>query len=445
MRCTSPPGFSAGFDACFRQALAVSPAWSGVNGARPQPALPRVGELAELRPFAAARQAPLSMRATSRQREPLGHAESDMDPARIDLAAALWNVELPRDDISPRLDAATLDTQRRQVLACMLACSTEAYSLDVAKVPGIGGFRLAAAWSSRTMKLWVGRSHPNVCAMVLGFSGTRMEDRGDVLCALKGQVPTPHANPLGDGLHRLGWVGSGWQERWHAEAQAVRGGEGKRMADILAGLAAQARASGKALSVSVVGHSLGATVATLAGFDIANFLSHRGERGKVSIHAFNPPRLGIQASGRYLQAFEAAAMQQDGALQLSLRQFTRELDPVQSLPFFMQHAGWTAGVSRGDEYRHAAQAASHVRVATYNDRASSRIDLSGNHELSDWKSVFVSDMSAASLRRLFVDDEPKPAGPPDGLRFGRRQLLLKVMRLLPGQGVRPAAPQDPPQ
>jgi len=324
----------------------------------------------------------------------------------------------------------------------MLACSAEAYALDAASMPGIGRLWLDPDMSSRTLKFWEGASHRNVCATVLGFSGTHMEDMSDILCDLKSQVPSPHANPLGDGLHRLGWVGAGWQERWHAEAHAVRGGEGKRMADFLAGRVAAARVSGKMLSVSVVGHSLGAVVATLAGFDIANFLRHRGARGKVSIYAFNPPRLGLNVSGTYSQVLEPAATQQDSALRFTLRQFTREMDPIQSVPLFMQHPNETASVSRDGECRFSAQAAGNVRVATYNDRASSRINVPSNHELPAWKSVIASGMSATDLRGLF-DDDPEPAKPPEGLRIGRRQLLMKVVDLVSRRGVAPAASPDP--
>lgn len=216
-----------------------------------------------------------------------------IDAVRVDLAGALRYVELASGPTRLRSDAGNLDATRREVLECMRACAGEAYTADLEKIPDVGRLRFAAELSTPTLKCWESASHRDVLAVVVGFSGTRMEEADDLLCDLKSQIAHPHVNPLDGRLPQLGHVGAGWQERWQAEARARRGG-GLHLADILAGYVATARERRQQLSVSVVGHSLGAVVATLASFDMANYLGASGANGKVSTYAFNPPRLGLK-------------------------------------------------------------------------------------------------------------------------------------------------------
>lgn len=218
-----------------------------------------------------------------------------IDPVRVDLASALRQVDLTPGLARPRPGTGNLDARRREVLECMRACAGEAYTADLGKVSDVGQLRFAAEMSSPTLKCWESASRHDVQAVVVAFSGTRMEEADDLLCDLKSQMAHPHINPLDRRLPQLGHVGAGWQERWQAEALARRG-DGQHMAEILAGYAAAARERRQPLSVSVVGHSLGAVVATLASFDIANFLGTSGAHGKVSTYAFNPPRLGLKVS-----------------------------------------------------------------------------------------------------------------------------------------------------
>lgn len=355
-----------------------------------------------------------------------------IDPVRVDLASALRQVDLTPGLARPRPGTGNLDARRREVLECMRACAGEAYTADLGKVSDVGQLRFAAEMSSPTLKCWESASRHDVQAVVVAFSGTRMEEADDLLCDLKSQMAHPHINPLDRRLPQLGHVGAGWQERWQAEALARRGDD-QHMAEILAGYAAAARERRQPLSVSVVGHSLGAVVATLASFDIANFLGTSGAHGKVSTYAFNPPRLGLKGvEDTYRRALASLAGPQEGALRFTLRQFTRNMDPIQSVPLFMQHPDWADGTHRGRGGTYAAEARGGVRIVTYNDEAASRVNLSLNHELSLWKTAIASGMSDAALHSLF-DGRPKPGPGAEALRMSRRRFFLSLVDGAPGQ------------
>ncbi len=357
-----------------------------------------------------------------------------IDPTRVDLASALRQVDLTPGLAGLRPATGNLGARRREVLECMRACAGEAYTADLGRVPDVGRLRFAAEMSTPTLKCWESVSHRDVLAVVVGFSGTRMEEADDLLCDLKSQIAHPHTNPLDSRLPQLGHVGAGWQERWQAEALARRG-DSRHMAEILVGYVATARQRRQPLSVSVVGHSLGAVVATLASFDIANFLGASGANGKISTYAFNPPRLGLKGvEDTYRRALASLAMPQEGALRFTLRQFTRNMDPIQSVPFFMQHPDWADGTHRDRGDAHVALAPGGVRIVTYTDEAASRVNLSLNHELSLWKTAIASGMSDAALQSLF-DGRPKPEPGAGAPRLSRRRFLLSLVDGVPGQQV----------
>ncbi|GKS92681.1 lipase [Acidovorax sp. SUPP2539] len=325
-----------------------------------------------------------------------------LDMASVDIADALWAVDLPQAGGARGLPSRTTQALQRAVLEGMRDFAGQAYTVDFAEITGRGGMRFAADQSSAATKCWDHLEHPQVLAVVLGFAGTRMEDPDDLLCDLKSQIPRAHANPLAAGLPDLGRVGSGWQERWQAEAMAPRA-NGLDLGGLLMRYAGMARDSGKTLSVSVVGHSLGAAVATLASFDIAHFLDANGARGKVSTYAFNPPRLGMEAVAQRYIAPKTA-----GGMAFALRQFTRSLDPIQSMPMLMHHPGWAASPRPG-----TYSAAGNPQVVTYQDRWADRINLSANHELPQWQPVIASAMHPSDLEHLFgAVAQQVPAPPP---------------------------------
>ncbi|SBV50877.1 hypothetical protein XBLMG947_1659 [Xanthomonas bromi] len=286
----------------------------------------------------------------------------------------------------------------RVVLECMRACAGEAYTADLAAVADIGGLHLDAPMSTPRLKLWEGATDDAI-VVVLGFSGTRL-DANDLLCNMKSQIAQPHVNMLDVRLPTLGNVGAGWQEWWQSEAQLPRT-DGAVMKDVLTRYADRARDSGKALSISLTGHSLGAAACTVAGFDIAHFLRADGVSGDVSVYAFNPPRLGQAGIERlYVDTLQS----EHSALRFTLRQFARALDPIQSTPLFMHHPHWDHD-SDADADAERAGSASGDRFAqfvTSIDQPASRINLADNHELTLWRPYFLSTIQQAELQRIFA-------------------------------------------
>ncbi len=329
----------------------------------------------------------------------VAHPPGDIDLAQVDLGQALACVDLPaapakgggHASISP----AVLERMRREVLECMRALSGHAYTEDSSRIPAVGGLVFESTWSTPALRCWQGATQ-DAEVLVLAFSGTRMDDRKDLLCDFSSQWTRPHRNPFGDHLPALGAVGMGWQDRWHEEARASRAG-GRTLRSLLATSAADARDAGRMLSVSVTGHSLGAAVGILAGVDIANFLRHKEIDGQVSTYAFNPPRIapdGIE--GRFQEALELRLGSNPG-MRFALRQFVREQDPIQSMPLGMRHPAWShlqgSRVHRTD--------LAHAMIATCADRPASRWNPAANHDLSPWKQAIGQGMSASELRALF--------------------------------------------
>lgn len=251
--------------------------------------------------------------------------------------------------------------------------------------------------STPRLKLWEGATDDAI-VVVLGCSGTRLDAADDVLCDLKSQIAQPHVNMLDERLPRLGNVGAGWQEWWQSEAQLPRT-DGAVMKDVLTRYADRAKGSGKALSISLTGHSLGAAVATVAGFDIAHFLRADGVSGNVSVYAFNPPRLG-QAGIETL--YMDTLKSNYSALRFALRQFVRALDPIQSTPLLMHHPHWDHDSAAAAERAGNASGDRFAQFVTSTDQPASRINLAYNHELTLWR-LYISvhhptSRAAAHLR-----------------------------------------------
>lgn len=349
----------------------------------------------------------------------------DIDTALVDLAGAIAQVDFESSRTAGH--RPQLELQRHVVLECMRTCAGEAYTSDLAAVPDIGKLRFDAGRSSPRLKLWEGSSD-DVLTVVLGFSGTRMEEVDDLLCDVKSQLSRQHVNMLDERLPTLGQVAVGWQDWWHAEARQPRGA-GDGMKEVLARYADIARESGKALSISLSGHSLGAAAATLAGFDIAHFLRATGGNGKVSVYAFNPPRMGPK--GIEIQYMNTLKSEQS-PLRFSLRQFTRALDPIQSTPLFMHHPHWNHDAGRG-----AAGEDGSAQFVTCTAPAANNVNLAVNHDLALWRDYFASNFGKAELQTIF--EPPKaPAVASDATHISRRQLLSAMLMR------RQAPPQPPP-
>ncbi|MGP3505883.1 XopAP family type III secretion system effector [Paracidovorax citrulli] len=330
----------------------------------------------------------------------VAHPPGGIDLAQVDLGQALACVDLPTvraEGASGRASPspAALERMRREVLECMRALSGHAYTEDPGRIPSVGGLGFEPAWSTPALRCWKGATQ-EAEVLVLAFSGTRMDDRKDLLCDLSSQWSRPHRNPFGEHLPTLGAVGMGWQDRWHEEARTSRA-DGRTLRSLLTTSAAEARNTGRMLSISVTGHSLGAAVGILAGVDIANFLRHREIDGQVSTYAFNPPRIapdGIE--GRFQEALELRLGSNPG-MRFALRQFVREQDPIQSMPLHMHHPAWPH--PQGSRVQRTDLA--HGMIATCTDRPASRWNPAVNHDLSPWQEAIGGGMSRSELRSLF--------------------------------------------
>jgi hypothetical protein len=221
-------------------------------------------------------------------------------------------------------------------MLCMRRFAGQAYNADDQQVEDCN--LKPTPWNNTdVMKLFDSKAVPagGRQTVVVAFAGTRMPNIGDVLRDLQSQVPSWHKNPLDSGLPQLGYVGSGWDARWYNQAKALKGTLDWYIGD--------AKKNGHGLDLIVVGHSLGGVAATLAGYDIAQYLRNKGlKQQRVFVFSFNSPRLGGTGSRDVYQdaLFASRCPASDSDVCLVLRQFTRSLDPVQSVPLNMNHPVW---------------------------------------------------------------------------------------------------------
>ncbi|PPU97878.1 lipase [Xanthomonas hyacinthi] len=360
-------------------------------------------------PIRRVRAAPRSVKACVAQSSAVRRLHIDAPSA--DLASAIAQVD-GESAQSPGQDPQ-LELRCRVVLECMRACAGEAYTVDLAAVPDIGRLRFDAPMSTHRLKLWEGSTDDTV-VVALGFSGTRLDDANDLLCDVRSQIAQPHVNTFDARLPTLGKVGAGWQEWWQSEARQPRR-DGAVMKQVLTRYSELARDSGKALSISLSGHSLGAAAATIAGFDIAHFLRAAGASGKVSVYAFNPPRLG-QAGIETL--YVDTLRSEKSSLRFTLRQFARALDPVQSTPLFMHHPHWHHDAGADSDRAGSVSGDRFAQFVTCIDSPASSVNPAENHELLPWRDYFLSTIEQAELQRIFAPVQVPPASA-EGSRVSR--------------------------
>lgn len=334
-----------------------------------------------------------------------GREVAAVDIRSFQLAAAMaTEAGLPSHAAPPAPEAPDSRTaDRRAILECMRVFAEQAYSSNGDKITEVAGFQPVGQASTDVMKIWQGES-PDTLNIVLAFAGTRSSDKGDMARDVQSQVPSPHVNPLDPGLPSLGHVGMGWRKRWTRQAQ-VRLDGGLPLGDMLALRAAQAQAQGKPLLVNVTGHSLGAATATVAGYDIANFLHSRSVLSQTQVVVFNPPRMGsVGAEVRYQQALLAgshAGMGSGPGPSLQLHQFTRALDPVQSVPLFMHHPTWHKPSGLSARSANNPELVGLAQDSNYHATAVDRVNLGANHHLGAWKSTIAVDMPDTHVDRMF--------------------------------------------
>jgi hypothetical protein len=145
-------------------------------------------------------------------------------------------------------------------------------------------------------------------------------------------VKVKHKNPLLD-TKSAGRVGAGWALRW-SNIATMRNNELKRlMEDVVA------YSRTHHMEINIVGHSLGAVVAELAGLDIEEFLHRNTTNYEVNVVAFNPPKLG---SVGLVEEYRNRLKQRPKQFRISV--FTREGDIVDDVP--VSHLGVLVGYYR---------------------------------------------------------------------------------------------------
>lgn len=188
--------------------------------------------------------------------------------------------------------------------------------------------------------------------MIISNRGTTFDTAGDAFRDAQNIGPAvDHRNALDTTVEpRLGSVGRGWSQRWTVQAAAVRAQIDQART--------RARANARRLEVQVMGHSLGAAIATVAGYDIAHYLRNVNVRETESlnvpydviVYSFNAPKTlgrgalfnGDPGRPRYVATLLGSVERARGnAVSLTLRQFTRDWDVVQSVPAIEMHPVWT--------------------------------------------------------------------------------------------------------
>lgn len=139
-------------------------------------------------------------------------------------------------------------------------------------------------------------------------------------------VKVPHTNLLlGPDAPVIGTVGAGWRARWSLSLLA----NDLALLNALNATVEQATGNNRYVEVNVVGHSLGAVVAELAGLDIEEFFNARIPNGnyEVNVVAFNPPKLG---SDDLVTEYRRRLRAKPNQFRISV--FTREGDVVDDVP-----------------------------------------------------------------------------------------------------------------
>lgn len=274
--------------------------------------------------------------------------ESGQSGAEVDLSEFNLPAQLDKQDAAAQaapgeVRAFATEAQRavwRDALNCYVSFAQEAYN-GVSGRPNVCGFFYEPQLSTNVMKVW-GNYSPatRTTHHVVAFAGTRPTNVGDWLRDLESETTVTHVSPITPVVASSTMrVGRGWEARWKTQA-TVQTSVGTNYAADLAFRAWIARNRGDPainhrLHLTVVGHSLGAVTATLAGYDIAGYMAAKKALHHIQVVSFNAPRLGLSDArlayqGR-LRSCRVGQYTRDTPC-LTLKQLTRSFDPVQSLP-----------------------------------------------------------------------------------------------------------------
>jgi hypothetical protein len=251
-----------------------------------------------------------------------------------------------------RTSRALTDTQREEYrgnLLCMNVLAQDAYLL-MSTMPNTscGKYLLVPDRSTDTMKVWA-ESDLAKRHYVIGFAGTRFPNLGDIARNIESvlgsqtrqSVMTIFANPPG-------LILNGFWDRWATQVNE-KGIRDKLNQWANETAVDQVNNPSLSLDIDLVGHSLGAAVATIGAIEISNWGNfERAPSGWSGIpvdnifvraFVFNPPRTG---NPDYASSYARTIA--DPTRRLKLYEFTVTSDLVQSGNFGRQHPFWNPDV-----------------------------------------------------------------------------------------------------
>ena len=243
------------------------------------------------------------------------------------------------DDVDPGVmegdEAAVLTPATRAAKRAEMKCYVRAANLAYENGGPIAG---CASWTYRptisnaVVKVWTRVVNKTTSQMLIAFAGTRFTNPGDWLRDFQSQATRPFQSALRANTFYPTEVGKGWHSRWRNQAGSNNGALRNAILNLMHGDNPNQR-----IELVVVGHSLGAATAIVAGYDIARTMQAFNVRKRGTfVWAFNPPRPG---GHDFRNAYQDALFNNGGA-QLFLRQFTRTGDAVQSVPVRQAHPVW---------------------------------------------------------------------------------------------------------
>jgi Lipase (class 3) len=208
----------------------------------------------------------------------------------------------------PRIHSTTaVDIEHaRGGLQCLTALMQNTYAST--RQANICGVDLESDYSDEYVALYSGVDHGDPAnpvktrRVVLAFTGTHKAS--DWIRNIESQIAVYlfHTNPM-TGRYTTGSISGGWTDRWYNQATQSRyhlkvpvGTVASRMKEHVR----LAKGAGEQIVFYVTGHSLGAAVGDVAGYDIASWLSEDTIKQEVVVATFDMPRYGYEGiRGQY--------------------------------------------------------------------------------------------------------------------------------------------------
>lgn len=343
--------------------------------------------------------------------------DTSLENNLADLTALNQSIDLTTVSTQAETSGATLTAAQRKsridFLFCMNQFANQAYwkPADLVKNHQTCGLEYDQLDSNAEVKIWTPSAAKLTKAthipIIISFRGTsNLKDWG---ANLKNMVSiTSPKNPLDATVKPvLSGVGKGWDDRWRSNAGSIK--------DVLMDYA---KHTDKSLRVFVVGHSLGSVTATVAGFDIENWLEEamikgtvKNPRAKVSVFGFNQPKAGKSATRSIYQdeMYLKRSCKTTSVKRVCLQyhRFYRGNDFVNVLPPGYSNIWYNTkndGVDiPADGGTHNAQHLGYCPMV-WAKAAAAVWNITGNHSLAKWRDNF-KEINSAHLKCMLPDGD----------------------------------------